>query len=510
MENMLYYGDNLKVLRNEIKDNSVDLIYLDPPFNSNRDYNQIFTSGGKKSEAQIMVFEDTWFWGPDVEKLYFETVKYSGNDQVSQFLIAMRDLLGTNNMMAYLTMMAPRLVELRRALKEQGSIFLHCDPISSHYLKILMDRIFGPKQFVNEIIWKRTSAHNDSTACGKAHDVIFIFAKDKSKIKWNKQYQPYDVSYMASHYRHKTKDGRIYRTDNLTATSLSGGGYEYQWNGVSRIWRVPVEKMKQLHNDGRIYYTRNGVAEYIRFLDEMPGVPLQDVWTDISPINSRAKERLGYPTQKPLALLERVILAASNPGDIVLDPFCGCGTAIIAAERLDRKWIGIDVTHIAITIIKERLHKEFGIHLKPNKVTGEPYDLDGAIDLATRDRYQFQIWALSLLGINNSMKKGADGGIDGIHYFEGGIGRIKKCIAQVKSGKVSVRDIRELHGVVEREKAELGLLLTLNAPTKNMIQEAISFGIYESSKGKQYPVIQIVEVSGLINHSQFLYTLLPE
>ena len=340
MSNTLYYGDNLPVLRDYLADESVDLIYLDPPFNSNASYNVLFKEqSGERSAVQITAFEDTWHWGWESETADREVVQ-AGPEKLSRLLQAMREFLGRNDMMAYLVMMAQRMIELHRVLKPTGSIYLHCDPTASHYLKLLMDAGFGKENFRNEIIWKRSSAHSDAKAMGRTHDIILLYAKDSASFSWNTQYQSYDPEYVRTHYRHKTDDARLYRTDNLTATGLSGGGYEYEWNGVTRVWRAPPETMQRLHNEGRIRYTRNGVAEYIRYLDEMPGVPLQDIWTDIPPVNPQARERLGYPTQKPEALLERIIRASSEEGDVVLDPFCGCGTAVAAAERLNRRWIG--------------------------------------------------------------------------------------------------------------------------------------------------------------------------
>jgi site-specific DNA-methyltransferase (adenine-specific) len=345
-KNQLYFGDNLEILRSgRIPVSSVDLIYLDPPFNSNATYNVLFAEkSGEKSAAQITAFEDTWHWGEEAAAAYDDIMKYAPA-KMRDLLQALRAFLGQNDMMAYLTMMAVRLVELHRVLKPTGSLYLHCDPTASHYLKMILDAIFGIQNFRNEIVWKRSSAHSDASACGRAHDVIFLYSKNIKLSSWNKQYQKYEDSYIFSHYRYKTSDGRLYRTDNLTAMGLSGGGYDYEWNGVRRLWRCPIETMQRLHDEGRIKYTKQGVAEYIRYLDEMPGVPLQDIWIDIPPINPQAKERLGYPTQKPETLLERIIQASSNEGDIVLDPFCGCGTTIAVAERLKRRWIGIDITY---------------------------------------------------------------------------------------------------------------------------------------------------------------------
>ncbi len=306
-------------------------------------------------------------------------------------------------------------------------------------------------------------------------------------------------------------EGRIYRTDNLTAMGLSGGGYSYNWNGVVKVWRCPPETMQRLHNEGRISYTKNGVAEYIRFLDEMAGVPLQDVWTDIPPINSQARERLGYPTQKPEALLERIIKASSNEGDLVLDPFCGCGTTINVAERLHRRWIGIDITHLAIALIKNRLQDTFGPELSPYEVVGAPKDLQSARALALHDRYQFEWWALSLVEARPAQdkKKGADSGIDGfINFFDDNSGKAKKIIVQVKSGNVNAGLIRDLKGAMEREKATIGVFITLNPATKPMRDEALSAGYYTpEALGKQHnaPRIQIVTIEDLLNAAQIQY-----
>ena len=508
--NHLFFGDNLGILRQHIADESVDLIYLDPPFNSNATYNVLFRErSGEESAAQITAFDDTWRWSMESELAYQDVVTQQGG-KVGELLAAMRAFLGQNDMMAYLTMMAQRMVELHRVLKPTGSIYLHCDPTASHYLKLLMDAIFGADNYKNEIIWKRSSAHSDSKACGKTHDCILLYAKDKSQFSWNKQYQSYDPSYIASHYRRKTADGRQYRTDNLTATGLSGGGYEYEWNGVTRIWRSPRETMERLHREGRIHYTRNGVAEYIRYLDEMPGVPLQDVWTDIPPINSQARERLGYPTQKPEALLERIISASSNEGDVVLDPFCGCGTAVAAAERLNRRWIGIDITHLAITLIRHRLQDTFGDDLRPYEVVGEPKDLQSAETLAQHDRYQFEWWALGLVDARpaRDRKKGADAGIDGyINFFDDNSGKPKRIVVQVKSGGVQRSQVATLKSDMERENADLALFVTLKTPSGPMEQEALQAGFYapEAFPDHQFPKVQILTIEDLLSGTQPQY-----
>jgi site-specific DNA-methyltransferase (adenine-specific) len=404
-------------------------------------------------------------------------------------------------------MMAQRMAELHRVLKPTGSIYLHCDPTASHYLKLMMDAVFGQENYKNEIVWKRSAAHSDAKACGRTHDVILVYARERTKFVWNRQYQAYDPKYIESHYRRETDDGRRYRTDNLTAAGLSGGGYEYEWNGVTRIWRSPRETMERLGKEGRIHYTRNGVAEYIRYLDEMPGVPLQDVWTDLPPINSQAKERLGYPTQKPEALLERIINASSNEGDVVLDPFCGCGTAIAVAERLNRRWIGIDITHLAISLMKSRLRDTFGPDLSDYDVVGVPQDVESGRALAVESehdgRYQFEYWALGLVNArpSNRGRRGADSGIDGyINFFDDNSGKAKRIVVQVKSGQVNRGQIATLKGDMEREKAEIGLFITLQSPTGPMAAEAASAGFYtpEHYPDNHYPRVQILTIEELL------------
>ena len=512
--NKLYFGDNLEILRENVADESVDLIYLDPPFNSNATYNVLFRErSGEDSAAQITAFEDTWKWSIESEYAYDDVIT-DGPEKLGDLLQSMRGFLGQNDMMAYLTMMAQRMSELHRVLKPTGSVYLHCDPTASHYLKLMMDAVFGNQNYKNEIVWKRSSAHNDSGTCGRTHDVIFLYTKDRLTLTWNNQYQEYDPSYVESHYRRKTEDGRVYRTDNLTAMSLSGGGYEYEWNGVTRIWRSPRETMERLHNEGRIHYTRNGVAEYIRYLDEMPGVPLQDLWTDLPPINSQAKERLGFQTQKPEALLERIIMASSNEGDVVLDPFCGCGTAIAVAERLKRRWIGIDITHLAISLMKSRLRDTFNSDLSDYDVVGVPQDVESARALAVESehdgRYQFEYWALGLVEARpaNRGRRGADSGIDGyINFFDDNSGKAKRVVVQVKSGQVRRDMIATLKGDMARENAEIGLFITLNQPTRPMIQEAASAGIYtpEHYPDHRYPRVQILTIEDLLSGTQAEY-----
>ena len=517
MTNTLYYGDNLEVLRRYVPDESVDLVYLDPPFNSNASYNVLFRErSGEESPAQIKAFTDTWEWTQESERVYEREIITNPDapSAVKEMIWAFRQFVGPNAMMAYLVMMAPRLVELRRVLKPTGSIYLHCDPTASHYLKLLMDTVFGPEQFRTEITWKRTSAHSDTRQGrqqhGRVHDLILFYSKSDTWT-WNPLYTEYDEDYTDRFYRHvEPETGRRFRLGDLTGPGgAAKGNPSYEVMGITRYWRYSKERMAGLIEQGRIVQTRAGaVPAYKRYLDEMPGVPLQDLWTDIQPIASQARERLGYPTQKPQALLERIIQASSNEGDVVLDPFCGCGTAVAAAEKLKRRWIGIDVTHLAVALMKSRLRTAFGIVPgKDYRVVGEPADVGGARALAEQDRYQFQFWAMSLLEAlpREDGRRGADRGIDGVLYFVDGPRRgMKKAIVQVKSGKVSSPHVRDLKGTVEREKAALGLFITLEEPTSAMRTEAVSAGFYHSEVWqKDYPKIQLRTIEELLAGKEF-------
>jgi DNA modification methylase len=499
-DNVLYYGDNLEILRRYIEYESVDLVYLDPPFKSDQDYNILFAErNGSQAAAQIKAFEDTWHWDKISAAAYQEIVE-TGPARVSQAMQAFRTFLGDNDMMAYLAMMAPRLVELQRILKPTGSIYLHCDPTASHYLKMLMDGVFGVSHFRNEIAWKRTSGHSDAKGFGRVHDTLLFYTKTDD-YTWKTIYQKYDDDYVATYYRYSDSDGRKWMSADLGAAGLQGGGYDYEWKGVKRIWRCPKETMERLDKEGRIYYTENGIPRLKRYLDEMEGLPGQDLWSDIEALRSWHKERLGYPTQKPEGLLERIITASSNEGDLVLDPFCGCGTAIAVAQRLNRRWIGIDITHLAVALMKHRLHDMFGNNVQ-YKVKGEPVSLPDAKSLAENDPYQFQWWALGLVGARPiEEKKGADKGIDGRLYFhdeaDSKKGRTKQIILSVKSGKVSVKDVRDLRGVVEREKAQIGVLICMEKPTRDMRRESASAGFYKSPWGT-HQKLQILTIEELL------------
>ena len=518
--NLLYYGDNLDVLKRHIKDESVDLIYLDPPFKSNRDYNILFKEkDGAEAASQIKAFTDTWSWGQDDALLYSNLLTDGAiSDRLRNTLIAMHTLLGGSDMMSYIVMMAPRLVEMRRVMKQTATIYLHCDNSASHYLKLLMDGVFGPENFRNEISWKRSSAHNDAKQgrkqYGNIRDTIFFYTKSESWT-WNWLYTEYDRSYIEKNYRHKDSDGRVFRLDNLTAAK-PGGDVSYEFMGTlpykGRYWAYSRENMQKFHDEGRLYFPKNGgTPAYKRYLDEMPGVPLQNDWSDILPASGA--EYLGYPTQKPLALLERIISASSNPGDVVLDPFCGCGTAIHAAQKLGRSWIGIDVTHLSISLMKARLFDAFGLTAltgegkqrdndKTYRVKGEPTTVSEAAQLKEDDPHQFEYWALGLVGARPvEEKKGADKGIDGKLFFVGDTPeKPETIIISVKSGHVKRGIMHELRGVIDREGAVIGLLITMERPTSHMLEEAATGGFYESKAwGKKYPRLQMLTIEEIMN-----------
>ena len=504
-DNLLYYGDNLDILRRYIHDQTVDLVYLDPPFNSKATYNVLFGQRhGAKAAAQVQAFEDTWQWDDAAARAYEQTVEAGG--RLSQALQALRSLLGASNMMAYLAMMTPRLAELRRVLKPTGSIYLHCDPTASHYLKIVMDAVFGPACFRNEIIWKRTTAHSSAKKFAPIHDTLLYYGKSQECV-WNEPRLDYDQDYLDKYYRFDDGDGRLYWRDNLCAAGTRRGRSGVPWRGIDPAakgmhWKFTVEKLEELDAEGRIYWPEKGtMPQYKRYRDELKGKSTPDIWDDIDRINPVGLERLGYPTQKPEALLERIVQASSNPGDLVLDPFCGCGTAVIAAQKLGRRWIGIDITSLAVALIKTRLRDTFG-DAAAYQVIGEPVSVPDAQTLAAQDPYQFQWWALGLVGARPvEQKKGSDKGIDGWLFFhdEGAGGETKQVVLSVKAGHASVAHLRDLRGVMEREQAEIGVLIAMQEPTQPMRAEAAAAGFYHSPGWNQsYPRLQILTVADLL------------
>lgn len=452
--NQLFYGDNLAVLRAHVADASVDLIYLDPPFNSNATYNILFKSPtGASADAQIAAFEDSWHWNDTAESA-FDEVARSGNTRAFDLLNAMRTFLGDNDMMAYLAMMAVRLLELHRVLKPTGSLYLHCDPTASHYLKLLLDGVFGKRNFRNEVIWCYRKWSVAQGQFVRNHDVILFYSRT---------------------------DGP--RTFHTLYADPSPGTLK-RWGG---------RRQQAVFEDG----VRRAAST-----EEPAQSPMPD-WWDISVLNPNAKERLGYPTQKPLALLERIVAASSNEGDVVLDPFCGCGTAIHAAQKLGRQWIGIDVTHLAISLIEKRMRDAFSNIAFT--VEGTPKDLASAEDLALRDKYQFQWWAVSMVDALpfGGRKKGADGGIDGIIYFDDldpATGTMKKlrAIVSVKGGlKPSVTMVETLTATIEREKAPIGVLLMNALPTREMERRAAAVGVYRDGVDAPFPRLQIITLAEL-------------
>lgn len=514
MKDTLYYGDNINILRDYIPDESVDLIYLDPPFNSKRTYNVLFKhESGQDSEAQIAAFDDTWHWDISTERVYREIV-LDAADKITKIIASLRDVLGTNQMMAYLVMMTARLIELHRVLKPAGSIYLHCDDVANHYLRMIMDAIFGIEHYKNQIVWQRTNAHNTANRYGRNHDIILFYTKSET-FTWNNPTSAYSVQQL-KRYK-EDEDGRLYTGQDLTASRPNSNSGKFEWRGTmppsNRGWGYTVEQLDAWWEAGLILIKKDGTPRLDGrkvFLDEMQGKPLQSLWTDIQRIPNTSAERLGYPTQKPVELLKRILEASSNEGDVVLDPFCGCGTTIAAAQELGRTWLGIDITFLATSLIKYRLKDSF-----PDikyEVVGEPTTLDEARHLAEQDRFQFEWWALPLVGArpiagktgSKRGKKGADKGIDGfINFIDDSSNKPKRIIVQVKSGKVGSRDVRDLVGTIDREKAAIGILITLQNPTKPMQTEADSAGLYYSPGwNTDYPRIQIMTVEQLLDGAQ--------
>lgn len=518
--NVLWYGDNLGILRDHIADGSVDLVYLDPPFNSNATYNVIFRDeSGRRSDAQLEAFDDTWHWGPDAERQYAyltNTAQHEGRvpSPVSALIGAFHAGIRPSPMLAYLVEMAVRLVELHRILKPTGSLYLHCDPTASHYLKLVLDAVFGPSNFVAEIIWQRTNARGTVGRWPRLHDTILHYARSTrfefrpTRVTADEQRMPHTLV--------TGPDGLKYQSFELTAPgSTKAGGSGRPWHRFDpakygRHWANTAEQMDAWDAQGLIHWPSGGGWPRRRagspFRPEERQVVVGDVWTDIDRINQAARERLGYPTQKPVALLERIIYASSNPGDVVLDPFCGCGTALVAAETLGRRWIGIDITYLAIAVMQARLRDMFGIEVP---VEGSPTEVEGARRLAEQapnGREQFELWALTLVGATPQggvQRKGADRGIDGVISFTGAGGTPETAIVSVKSGHLSVAQVRDLKGTIERERAALGLFVTLEEPTSPMRQEATEAGFYHSElSGRDYPKLQILTIRELLEEKR--------
>lgn len=503
MTNTLYYGDNLDVLRRYVKDESVDLVYLDPPFNSNASYNVFFpTPSGRKSEAQSAAFEDTWHWGIEAATAY-EAVLNSGLSAAG-IIRSFHQILGQSDMMAYLSMISVRLIELKRVLKNTGSLYFHCDSTAGHYLKVILDGIFGLQNFRSEITWKRTGSHgNVSRNYGAVSDHILFYTKSDDYV-WNQIYSAFDDDYIDEKFRNSDESGRRWQSvtlrnpsprPNLVYDYIASNGliYKPHVNG----WSCDINRMKKYDAEGRLHFPSkpDGKLRLKMYIDESNGIKVQNIWNDIFAVNSQAEERIGYPTQKPLALLERIINTSSNRGDTVLDPFCGCGTAIHAAEKLGRKWCGIDITHVSIQIIEDRLKRHF--FTSRFDIIGRPKDLEGAYALAAHDKYQFQWWATWLVGgqPRGGQKKGADRGVDGEIYFKTGASRDGFAVISVKGGQnVTPAMVSELCAVREREGADIGIFICLKEPTREMRANALAAGFIDG----EYPIVQILTINQLL------------
>jgi DNA modification methylase len=557
--NMLYFGDNLRWLRDPraFPDGSIDLIYLDPPFNSNQVYNVVFSEkNGSASAAQVKAFADTWRWDDSAARTFQEVMEAAAKNPdyagAALTLQVLDRLLGKGDLLAYLTMMTPRLVEMRRVLKPTGSIYLHCDPTASHYLKILLDSTFGLKNFRSEVVWRRKTAHNKLTRqYGPIHDTILFYTKS-DEFTFHPGKRPYPRSYIEGRFKGRDDKG-IYRQQSLTGAEIRHGQSGEVWRGFDptakgRHWAIPASLKELLPNSGfgmtlqqKLDYLADesggaiempggegGMPTYKQYLGT--GVPYQDIWSyqpgtrgtlyetedgideDVAWLEDE-DEKTGFQTQKPRGLLKRIIESSSDPGQTVLDPFCGCGSTIIAAEELGRRWIGIDVTHLAVALVRSQLQDAFGNGVKL-EVHGLPEDMAGARALVGTDptRYEFQWWALSLVGaapVPEERKKGADAGVDGwLRFYEVEGGDLMSAPISVKSGKPKLSELRDLAGVVDREDAPFGGLILLEEPTRDMVEEAAKHGFYKPKvqhdlgKTESYPRIQIRTIEDLLQRKR--------
>jgi DNA modification methylase len=437
----LFFGDNLNILQEKIPENTFDLIYLDPPFNSNRNYNVLFKEGTVDSSAQIHAFEDTWEWTPPTIRLY-ETLQQSPNPQIALLITSLHEFIKDTPMMAYLVNMTARLIPLKRALKPTGSLYLHCDPTASHYLKVILDVIFGKHNFRNEIIWFYKTGGASKRHFARKHDTIFFYTKSDEyffEIQKEKSYMMHEYGFKKSEF---FKDERG----------------QYTWVYMKDVWEIPA-------------------------------------------IGSADRERLGYPTQKPEELLERIINCSTKEGDFILDPFCGCGTTVAVAERLKRRWVGIDISMLAVNVIMDRMRTQYPkIRIQTD---GIPMDFAGAASLAEKDKFAFQNWAITLIGAyppTGEARKGADRGIDGLILFHEPASfntptpRLRKVIVQAKGGGTGRKDIATLKGDMDREDAPLGVLMTLHEPTAEMKREAALAGEYHYSDATVFPKVQILSL----------------
>lgn len=456
----LYYGDCLDWM-GQWDDRSVDLIYLDPPFNSKTDYNILYSATGG-ADAQYRAFSDTWAWD-EAAADRFVALEGAVQRRSHDAIVGLSRILGRSGMLAYLTYMAERLEHMHRLLKPTGSLYFHCDTTAAHYLKVLLDAIFGADGFRNEIHWRRYGAHNDvgqgSRHFGRVHDTIFYYARGQQPT-WTQLFVPLDPEYVKSTYRHVDETGRRFTTTPMTGPGgAAKGNPEFEWNGHTRYWRYSKETMARLDREGRIHYSKTGYPRRKLYLDESRGVPIQDAWNDIKALSGAHKERMGYPTQKPIALLERIITASSDPEHLILDPFCGCGTTIEAAQRLGRRWAGIDVSSFAIDLIREKRLRDRTIPTK-----GIPVDLASARKLAAEAPFNFESWAVTRLpGFAPNMKQVADGGVDGraVLAAKPDDHHSRLALAQIKGGGFQLGALRDFRHVTDRDQAALGCFVTL-------------------------------------------------
>lgn len=519
----LVRGDNLEEMR-RFPDECIDLIATDPPFNSNRNYFVPYRDEhGQEPDTLIRAFTDTWTWGEAAEDAYNHLLVEAGG-QIGDTIQGLRQFLNETPMMAYLVMMAIRIVEMHRILKPTGNLYLHCDPSASHYLKIILDAIFSASHFRNEIVWQRTSSHNDGNRFGRVHDIILFYSKNPQPL-WNPVYTAHDPEYLERAYRHEDEKGR-YRVDNLTASGVRQGESGQVWRdvdptAVGNHWRAPRreawpegveppenyeslsvhEKLDVLDANGLIYWPPRGrVPGFRRYLSTSRGRRVTDVVTDINPLASNSRERTGYPTQKPTELYKRFITASSNESDLVLDPFCGCGTTLVSAEELNRRWIGIDLTYLSIGAVRQQFERLFPQHRERVTVVGTPENEEQALELARHNPHAFEEWCIThVLKFRSNDRRGADGGIDGTTRFP--LGRIQgrqahgRAVAQVKGGNYTLGHIRDFRTAMQNVEADLGVFVVTRPPTQGMLTEASRAGTYtHPSYDLSVPVLQIYEI----------------
>ena len=505
--NKLYFGDNLAVLREHVGTESVDLVYLDPPLTSNTSPSGLRDKRGgvtaTSPAGSIHTRDAPWSWGYDPAAWNGEVLEGVADPRVVSSLRAMRQLVGESDVLAYIAMMTPRLIECHRILKQRGSLFLHCDPTVSHYLRVLLDSIFGPEAFRNEIVWPKTLTRSSSThRLPFSHDVILAYGKTDA-ARWNHEalFQPHGSDDL-KRYPHRDPDGRRFQLASLTAPTSDRPNLTYEFLGVTRNWRLSKERMEEAHRAGRVVQTGPGRTPQLkRYLDEQRGNPLGDVWTDIPPLNARAPERVGYPTQKPLALIARIIEATTRPGDLVLDPFVGSGTTIDAAQSLGRSWIGIEMDTLAIDLIDARLRYKYSESVRDTyEILGTPKTLHDARDLLSRSPLEFERWCVMLVDGQPEEGRSEDKAIDGVIRIpideKDGSHRV---LVSVKSGPPDFQHLQHLTHVVDTQQAAMGLLIMMNEPPGGMMDAAQQAGSYRYPlNGQEYPRIQIVTVEELI------------